>query len=310
MILSKRTIHFTKDQMYWQCHKTMASEDGYIQQDEFVSVGFSLKKTGPLDLKNRRVANEYWWTWIRDYSTRGLTKGEDWLVAIAGVTQYFSNETGLTPCLGLWEQDLIHQLGWQAGGVASHLENKEVILSGIPTWTWFHRRYRNLIEPTSPHIHLPDKVYTKVDNVDVCWTDTPLTSRIRSTSLILSGLVKNIDLTDWKGSKADYSGLQTRFSGYFLDDPSKDSENRDAIPLVVPCLALSTYFPHIDSEPDSKPGGPHINAKHGLFLILRKIDFADGEYPKYERIGAGKWYLARESQDIFEGIQPMAIELV
>lgn len=42
LVLSRRTVHFAKDQIYWQCQSLMMSEDGLIQNNTFESMRFTV----------------------------------------------------------------------------------------------------------------------------------------------------------------------------------------------------------------------------------------------------------------------------
>ncbi|KAK3391184.1 hypothetical protein B0H63DRAFT_447249 [Podospora didyma] len=100
LVLSRRTVHFTTNQLYWQCKELFLSEDGLIQNDTFASSQQDFMHQ-PLDFSKTEVALEYWWMWVKDYSTRKISVGKDWVPAFAGVTEYFSRETGLTSIYGM-----------------------------------------------------------------------------------------------------------------------------------------------------------------------------------------------------------------
>ena len=80
MVLSRRTVHFAQDQLFWHCCSRLTSEDGFF--DAALGVTYS-------DLQSPQKAHESWWTWIEDYSMRQLTRSNDKFAALAGLTKAF-----------------------------------------------------------------------------------------------------------------------------------------------------------------------------------------------------------------------------
>ena len=96
MLLSRRTVHFTKDQLFWQFQTLCYSEDGLVQDDAFPSLRDDLPSHA-LDFKDRQSTLLNWWTWIYDYTSRDITYNQGCLPAIAGIPRYFADGSGMTP---------------------------------------------------------------------------------------------------------------------------------------------------------------------------------------------------------------------
>lgn len=128
--LSRRVLHFTHDQVYWECEKRPACEmypNGYPvdQRKDHYSEGFQYRKR-PLDLKA--------WSRIVDaYSAARLTKYTDRYAAIEGPARMMSAEMGFNYVAGMWKQNLERQLCWAA---TVCLENTECTIGRAPTWSW------------------------------------------------------------------------------------------------------------------------------------------------------------------------------
>ncbi|KAH8888138.1 HET-domain-containing protein, partial [Thozetella sp. PMI_491] len=120
MVLSRRTVHFARDQLFWHCCSRITSEDGYFD----ASLGSTY-----FDLENPAKAHQSWWTCVEDYSNRKLTKESDKFAALAGLIKAFPLDA--KPIAGLWEDDIHFGLLWCTRGPATRCG-----MDGIPTWSW------------------------------------------------------------------------------------------------------------------------------------------------------------------------------
>lgn len=87
VILSRRIIYFTKDQIYWQCREVVESEDGTIRttwREREFRKGTNRSMLGP-NLIFETSINHLWWGWAMDYSRRLFTFPADRLFACAGI---------------------------------------------------------------------------------------------------------------------------------------------------------------------------------------------------------------------------------
>ncbi|KAF2736161.1 HET-domain-containing protein, partial [Polyplosphaeria fusca] len=118
-VLSRRILHFTNHQVYWQCRCVAESEDGTVLHSidsPYCSPDAHLKNNRTLFLPNSILEKDLarvWWTWAADYSRREFTEPADRLYACAGISQYFqrlSNRHPLT--LGLLRTHLPGDLLW------------------------------------------------------------------------------------------------------------------------------------------------------------------------------------------------------
>jgi len=127
-VLSPRLVHFTENQMFFQCHAGLESEDSTLKD-----VGLTSLKTNSLtteeslglrDFSTPISAISSWWSWVVEYSGRSLTFPSDRMAAIAGIVDYYFRSVVLDEAmLGLWRNSLWSDLGWQVDDKS----NQEII---------------------------------------------------------------------------------------------------------------------------------------------------------------------------------------
>ncbi|KAF2478375.1 HET-domain-containing protein, partial [Lindgomyces ingoldianus] len=140
-VLSRRILHLTSNQIFWQCKECFLSEDGSVAQDDTGSrIGLSTQGLGfisEIDVsdKTSRTRMSMWHTWIEDYSNRTFTYEKDRLPALAGLIQYYQVNTKDTPLIGLWISTLHLDLAWSVGD-----PEQAGKLVELPSWTWISVR--------------------------------------------------------------------------------------------------------------------------------------------------------------------------
>ncbi|KAI0012356.1 heterokaryon incompatibility protein-domain-containing protein [Xylariaceae sp. FL0662B] len=148
--LSRRTLHFTDLQVFWECDEEASCE--------FCPMGLSeyfddrIKPSTYFSLDRRPLTHDKWPWLVVWYSRARLTKPEDRLAAIAGLARTMQNEQSRGKdgdidddnadndddnayVAGMWSRDLERQLCWSG----SRYDPKPVHwLSGCkcPTWSW------------------------------------------------------------------------------------------------------------------------------------------------------------------------------
>ncbi|KAK3369711.1 heterokaryon incompatibility protein-domain-containing protein [Lasiosphaeria ovina] len=326
LVLSRRTVHFSTNQLYWQCKELFLSEDGLIQNDVFASFRQGYMRE-PLDFSKTEVALEYWWMWVKDYSARKISVGKDWVPAIAGVTEYFSQETGLTPILGMWKESLVDDLAWAVDQISSSLDandndtrtqdipRRSSVLN-IPSWTWL--RYETPISRARTTGSVLE-THAKIQDAEVYWMETPLTSQIKSTKLTISAPLKRLTFCRSQPARNFPGGIwilsgQDRPHNYsgFLDlshnfpyspDDYLDLGDRKE-PFTELCMKLLTC-----QQGFGTARGPGLDSL-GFFLAVREVLTEFEETRKYERIGIGRWDATPGEPDPFEGVECSIFELV
>ncbi|KAF2834758.1 HET-domain-containing protein [Patellaria atrata CBS 101060] len=188
--LSKRRVHFADDQMYWQCQTRTCSEDGLLSAPTS-SVTPSLLDS----LVGTPNSMRTWWSWVEDYSNRKLTVQSDRLVAFAGITKYFEEQTGNTAVVGLWEDEIVSNLLWYTQNPAAFSPR------GIPSWSWFNIDGQ-VTRPTfrDPRYWNCKRIQNlKVIRIEVKWAGERLVSDLTRSNILVTGQIAtfiHVDASD------------------------------------------------------------------------------------------------------------------
>jgi hypothetical protein len=102
--LSPRTLHFTKTDLFWECHHCDASESFPEGSPEF--------EREHIFHRDRKPISEIWHTIVRLYTGAKLTFARDKMVAISGLAQKAFEENVDQYLAGLWRKDIELQLLW------------------------------------------------------------------------------------------------------------------------------------------------------------------------------------------------------
>ncbi|KAH8666850.1 heterokaryon incompatibility protein-domain-containing protein [Xylariales sp. PMI_506] len=181
MVLSRRTVHFAEDQMFWHCRSRITSEDGYL--NALLATTFS-------NLDTPQKAHQSWWTWVEDYSGRELTVATDKFVALAGLTMSFPG--GRQALAGLWSDDIHFGLLWCAQSLPAAPTRDSMLRA--PSWSWasINGKVKTLAARTSPawldHSDYTDTEAVILDSA-IKWSGEPLTSNILLAQLTLRAKV-------------------------------------------------------------------------------------------------------------------------
>ncbi|KAH0842530.1 hypothetical protein AYO21_06667 [Fonsecaea monophora] len=131
--LAKRTLHFTRNELFWECQQMCCSEVfpkglpatmGPPSSQE--SVEFFSKK-----IHHQRHGN--WHQLVKMYSPKKLTYSSDKLLAMQGLAKQYMAKNRLHTddyLVGLWKPQLPHALLWRVEGGRRPTKYR------APTWAW------------------------------------------------------------------------------------------------------------------------------------------------------------------------------
>ncbi|KAI8966273.1 HET-domain-containing protein [Daldinia sp. FL1419] len=133
-LLSRRLIHYARDQMYFECESCIQSEDGFMFNDIYFSMkrlldtqcirymdhGLS-QATGISFIVGHEAGGKYpgirwqggWVSLVENYTMRNLTVQSDKLTALAGVARAVAEETQDRYYAGLWQRHFMEDLCWR-----------------------------------------------------------------------------------------------------------------------------------------------------------------------------------------------------
>lgn len=146
--LSRRIIHFGKDQIYWECRRATHSE--HLLRPE-LEEGHVLEPSarillGPLAFRSLRWTEggpyHHWYRVMNDYTRRHLTQESDSLPALLGLINAFMAATGdrMQLSSGSWRGDMAFGLLWSRQPAGRVRGNKREIGNEkdptTPSWSW------------------------------------------------------------------------------------------------------------------------------------------------------------------------------
>ena len=173
-LLSPRTIHYTADQLYYECENGIRSEDGYVFETPWFSFDRIVAKQRIPHYQHGRQTQSIsfavgeqskqpairdqggWLSLVKDYSRRKLTKHQDKLTALAGLARLAAKATGDDYYAGIWGDHIYEDLSWRvqhqeesviAVMVGDSMRSKRVPGSTVaevsrpasyraPSWSW------------------------------------------------------------------------------------------------------------------------------------------------------------------------------
>ncbi|KAK0287551.1 hypothetical protein LTR91_003005 [Friedmanniomyces endolithicus] len=150
-LLAPRTLHFGKNQVFWQCLSTTACESmpggvpraiGDAGREELQWRQLVMRTQQPNRLVPREQAElqRVWKAAVENYTRCQLTKGTDKLVALAGIAAVVGRVSGEKYIAGMWQTELIQQLSWRVvgcrGSDGSPSKRQQPGDYRGPSWAW------------------------------------------------------------------------------------------------------------------------------------------------------------------------------
>jgi hypothetical protein len=133
--LARRTLHFTKEQIFCECSQETACELWPKKLPRFI------QSCAERHFSTLKYIRAEWFRAVSLYSTTQLTFRKDKLVAISGVARYIQDQNPDQYVAGLWRSGLERQLCWRVG-TASGIIPLRYQTPAIqftyraPSWSW------------------------------------------------------------------------------------------------------------------------------------------------------------------------------
>ncbi|KAF2821373.1 HET-domain-containing protein [Ophiobolus disseminans] len=193
-VLSPRIMHFSRTQLFWECHEVIASENYPSGLPLWALPSYRNSPTrlkrhlyqlglrrADLSLENHKVCrdasnldsqrlpdNELYFSWSAfriTYTKCAMTKEDDMLVAIQGIAQQFGHALGDQLVAGLWHSRLLEELCWFKLFAVKAPRPKW----RAPSWSWASGTGTTWISNTLRfHRHCPTKeIWGDLVDVDV-----------------------------------------------------------------------------------------------------------------------------------------------
>ncbi|KAL2214640.1 HET-domain-containing protein, partial [Sarocladium strictum] len=115
-LLSRRNIHFSKDQVVWECRCSSACEmfpasAPFKETLLFLKHRFSRVVWGGEE--GLQSLRDVWSILVSEYTRCKLTKASDKLIAFGGIASTFTGPLGRRYVAGLWLDNVVYQLCWE-----------------------------------------------------------------------------------------------------------------------------------------------------------------------------------------------------
>lgn len=304
--MSSRKLHFSKQEMHWQCRSAIWQEESIFgaEYDYYVTSGLIYAATGYPNLTSLAHI-------ISQYNTRALSYDEDALNAIAGLLAVFSRTYCGGFLYGLPEMLFDRCLGWvplwdftnlTKRVVSKRPADKQLTETALPSWSWISWRGRFRcseigVGPVWDHEDSSEETFPITEWYTAASSKAESRRRIHSTWYENRDSYKdyNRPLPDgWTrheagniGKSGDSRLWPERCGGYlFIHDrmPLRDNEpEKWYFPFPIPEINESTPF----STPQQTP---YLFCKtKRTFLWAYRADY---EAPTW---GKNSLYLRRES---------------
>jgi len=265
--MSPRTLYFGRNQIYWECSSSRASEAWPSLRLLLTGLKYvyhSNIETMKENLEDADIRLHWWSELVRTYSKTRITVETDRLIALAGMAKSLGLGLGLGMeqlyLAGLWRKDLMLQLLWSIGHSSKRfgIRPERYI---APTWSWASVRGEIWWLNLDPIFYFATLVDAKV---------TPITSDIFGQ--ITSGFIK-IRGPLVKGLILNAPALRDHLPDFSLDQlVEADFDTLEYIDLkeiyCLPIIAKSGYASRLQRlRMAPKPTLTNNVNIHGLMLV-------------------------------------------
>lgn len=199
-LLAKRIIHFTEQEVIWECSETLKCECGTIETEAIYrkegnyDKQFKTRFDTLLHSEDAWEQNSCWLNILEGYTARKLTKESDRLPALSGIAQKLASPQRGRYFAGHWESTLPNSLLWYLPfGDPKTRQNIER-LPNVPTWAW-----PSVATAITPHFqnslkHVSLTTVTRVAAVHCALTTSNPYGEISGGHIVLEGPVKELIL--------------------------------------------------------------------------------------------------------------------
>ncbi|KAK8256814.1 heterokaryon incompatibility protein-domain-containing protein, partial [Phyllosticta capitalensis] len=146
-LLSRRTVHFTRSEMVWECRShTFCECEEYDAppRNENIKTDFD----NVVRSSTTEIVSQMWWNCVQNYTRLVITKSTDWPHAIAGLASRVLPYMRSNYSAGLWDKtlpfDLLWGRGWSIPVEVDEMSSGEWPFHSSsfprtpPTWSWLN----------------------------------------------------------------------------------------------------------------------------------------------------------------------------
>jgi len=140
-LLARRIIHYTDDEIYWECGQSLLCEcgsvEGPVYRDNKPDNGnFKVQYTRHVHKEDLTMKLHLWYQIMHEYSQRALTFENDFLPALSGTASQIASPLLGRYYAGIWEHTMPQALLWRPwGGKLNHVARRPPGYRA-PSWSW------------------------------------------------------------------------------------------------------------------------------------------------------------------------------
>jgi hypothetical protein len=255
MSLARRVLHFSKDQLFWECNQKMTCEaypngipigepETTPRIDSFFLNAFEANRlrcfseewAGLLDPKPQLRCYDLWSNIVVAYTKCHLSHSTDKLVAISGLAKEIRQLANDEYLAGLWKKHLPHHLLWFMERPSISVSTHATQMYCAPSWSWASTIGEVLDHPVTSLEG--ERILVEVLDAHIETATTDTTGQCTGGSVKLRGILKPVQWS-WIPEDELYSifldGDQLDFSIAFPDH--MESVTSD----TVFCLPIHTF---------------------------------------------------------------------
>jgi hypothetical protein len=308
-VLSSRILHFSGEQMVWQCRTCAISEDGKYtwnrRPEQSAKAGIvDILRLGQVNDQKKQpmsVMKTGWYDLLHEYTRRKMTYGSDKLPGIAGLVHVVAGLTNGTYRAGLWLGPFRDDLLWERSETYMSVfpSPYKRLSNGSPTWSW-----ASLDGPIANNVagnrRVPSEHDPKLKRIATNMATKDAFSAVRSGRVEVmatfheySGpLTFRKSATPVVGNDAQESGVEDDVDANTTDGEYED-ELFETFVLDIPCSRYDfdtsrhylLFFGEYNSDMGSKDpqwADPKNKYSSQLFLLVKE---SNGESNTAERVG-------------------------
>jgi hypothetical protein len=137
-LLSPAILYFGDSQIFWECHRSTASESRPVPLIQ----GKTYLKNLLFEIQRERIINHKqghftaWYLVIKAYTLKRLTFASDRSAAILGIAKKFQSRYNVHYATGLWLEDLHRGLLWIRSPSERGTKHNHHTSDSAPSWSW------------------------------------------------------------------------------------------------------------------------------------------------------------------------------
>ncbi|KAH6679264.1 heterokaryon incompatibility protein-domain-containing protein [Halenospora varia] len=233
-LLSPRILHFSRTELFWECRHCDASES-------FPEGSPSFERQHVLH-RDRKPLSGIWDTIVSLYTGGKLTFASDKMVAISGIAQKVSEESGDVYLAGMWRKDIELQILWCQVSPGRRLKRGSEYRA--PSWSWASVDEKGYVY-YSPKSEEVDYVYYAhvIDAKVVPAGKEPFGELVggelkMTCSVILTGKLRHVKGEEWDGidfsyKEVDIEGLEGKKESFRIYPDSDELDGEDVYILPI-----------------------------------------------------------------------------